>query len=150
MVCQGDKFVLVQESLLAKKGYFNLPAGTLEVEENLQACLIREVQEETGVTIVPESFLGVYQCVLGNGHNIILFLFSATIPSDAVFHSEEHAVIETLSYEEVKAYGKEDKLRSPVVLKAIEDYRGGQRLPLSSVQAWHLDDLPTIRVPNER
>lgn len=145
VLCQGDKFILVQETLLAKKGFYNLPAGTLEIDEDLNTCLIREVQEETGVTITPESFIGVYQCVLGTGHNIILFIFSANIGNEATFHSEEHVVIKALSYDEIAAYDKEGKLRSPVVLKAIEDYLNGQRLPMSTIQAWHLNDLSTIR-----
>lgn len=147
---QGNKFVLVQETLLAKKGFYNLPAGTLEIDEDLQSCLIREVEEETGIAIVPDCFVGVYQCVLGNGHNIVLFIFSAEINEDAAFHSEEHVVIEALSYDEIVTYDKAGKLRSPIVLKCIEDYRNGQCYPVSTVQAWHLDDLPTIRVPHER
>lgn len=150
VLSQGDKFILVQETLLAKRGFYNLPAGTLEIEEDLQTCLIREIREETGVTIAPESFIGVYQCVLGNGHNIVLFIFAASIDQEAVFHSEEHVVIEALSYDEIGNYDKAGKLRSPIVLKAIQDYRNGQRLPLTAVQAWHLDDLPAIRVPHER
>lgn len=150
VIRQGGKFVLVQETLSAKKGFYNVPAGTLEIDEDLQTCLIREVREETGVTIIPEAFVGVYQCVLGNGHNIILFMFAANINLGAVFHSEEHVVIKSLSYDEILAYDKAGKLRSPIVLKAIEDYRNGQRLPLKAVQAWHLEDLPTIRIPNER
>jgi 8-oxo-dGTP pyrophosphatase MutT (NUDIX family) len=146
---QGDKFILVQETLLDKKGFYNLPAGTLEIDEDLQACLVREVQEETGVTIVPKSFVGVYQYVLDTGHNIVLFIFAASIDEGATFHSEEHVVIESLSYDEVVAYDTAGKLRSPIVLKAIEDYQNGQRLPLTTVQAWHLDDLPTIRVAHE-
>ena len=144
---QGDKFILVQETLLAKKGFYNLPAGTLEIDEDLQACLVREVREETGITITPEFFVGVYQCVLGNGHNIVLFIFAASADEAASFHSEEHVVIKALSYDEIVTYDKAGMLRSPIVLKAIEDYRKGQRLPLSAVQAWHMDDLPTIRVP---
>lgn len=150
ILCQGDKFILVQETSLAKKGFYNLPAGTLEVAEDLQTCLIREVREETGATILPEHFVGVYQCVLSSGHNIVLFIFAATIDAAVTFHSEEHVVIKALSYEDIRLYDTANKLRSPIVLQAIEDYRSGQRFPVSTVKAWHLDDLPAIRVPHER
>lgn len=146
---QGDKFILVQETLLAKKGFYNIPAGTLEIDEDLLTCLKREVEEETGVAISPESFIGVYQCVLKTGHNIVLFIFAASVDEQVVFHSEEHVVIEALSYDEIVAYDKAGKLRSPIVLKCIEDYRSGQHLPLSAIQVWHLDDLPTVRVQHE-
>ncbi|GEM_PF-570243 len=149
VLSQGGKFILVQETALAKKGFYNLPAGTLEIDEDLQACLVREVQEETGVAIIPESLVGVYQCVLGNGHNIVLFIFAASVAEGVAFHSEEHVVIEALSYDEIVAYDAAGRLRSPIVLKAIEDYRKGQHAPLTTVQSWHLDDLPAIRVPHE-
>lgn len=146
---QGDKFILVQETLLAKKGFYNIPAGTLEIDEDLQTCLKREVQEETGITITPESFIGVYQCVLQTGHNIVLFIFAASVDEQTSFHSEEHVVIESLSYDEIVEYDAAGKLRSPIVLKCIEDYRNGQHLPISAVQSWHLDDLPTVRVEHK-
>lgn len=146
---QEDKFILVQETLSAKKGFYNLPAGTLEINEDLQSCIIREVREETGITVIPESFVGVYQCVLGTGHNIVLFIFAASIGKEETFHSDEHVIIEALSYEDIQAYDSAGKLRSPIVLKAIEDYRDGQRFPPSIVKAWHLDDLLTIRRPDK-
>jgi phosphatase NudJ len=146
VLTQGDGYVLVQETLSHKRGFYNLPAGTLEVNEDLLACAVREAEEETGIKIVLEHFVGVYQCVLADGNNVVLFIFATSIESDAVFHSEEHVVIEVLSYDDVVAYDKAGKLRSPIVRKSIEDYRAGQKYPLSTVQAWHLDALSTITV----
>lgn len=41
-------------------GWWGLPGGSVELNENLTACLKREIQEETGLQVVIERLLGVY------------------------------------------------------------------------------------------
>lgn len=129
-----------------KKGLYNLPAGTLESNEDLMTCIVRETKEETGASISLEHFVGVYQTVLANDDNTLFSVFAATISQDIHFHSEEHTVVKALTYNEIVSLGEADKLRAPTVLKAINDYRSSQRLPLSSVQSWHLDNMSSITV----
>ncbi len=143
---QRDKYVLVQEVRHEKAGFYNLPAGTLEVNEDFKQCITREAKEETGIDIMLECFVGVYQMVIGAGSNVVFVVFAAHAPDDAALYSEEHTVIRSLSYSEVVQLDQVGKLRSPIVRKSIEDYQNGQRLPLDSVQSWHVDDLAAIRV----
>jgi hypothetical protein len=58
-------------------------------------------------------------------------------------------VLTALDYDEIVALDKVGKLRSPIVLKAIDGYRVGQRLPLDTVQAWHVDHLASIMVEKD-
>jgi phosphatase NudJ len=146
ILVQGDKYVLVQEVRHEKEGYFNLPAGTLNSDEDLMECIVREANEETGVLVTLEYFVGIYQTVLANDNNILFPVFAATIDEGSDFHSDEHTVISAMTYEEIVNLNNASKLRAPTVLKAIDDYRNGQKLPLSAVQAWHLDSLNTITV----
>ena len=149
ILTQGDKYVLVREVRHEKQGFYNLPAGTLDVDEDIMTCVLREAAEETGTEVRLEHFVGVYQTVLADGNNIVFFIFAGSVPAGAAFHSEEHAEIECLSYDELAAYDQAGKLRAPTVLKSIDDYRGGQRLPLDAVQAWHLESLATITVEKD-
>lgn len=144
-----DKYILIQEVRHEKAGYYNLPAGTLEVDEDFTTCITREAKEETGVDISLEHFVGVYQTVIGTGSNVVFLVFAGTAPENASFHSEEHKVIKTFSFAEVVELDEANKLRSPIVRKSIEDYRGGQKLPLDIVQSWHVDDLAAIRVERD-
>ncbi len=146
LLAQGNKFVLVREVRAAKKDLYNLPAGTLEVDEDLLECIMRETKEETGVSIAPEYFVGVYQTVLADGNNILFFVFAANAPANAHFVSSEHDVIEALTYDEIVALDEAGKLRAPSVRKSIEDFRAGRRYPLEAVQTAKYDTLAAITV----
>jgi phosphatase NudJ len=149
VLVQDDRYVLIQEVRNVKKGLYNLPAGTLDINEDIITCAIRETEEETGAKVALEHFVGIYETVLANGSNILFFVFSATIDQGVTFHSEEHTVIKTFSYEDIVTMDKAGELRAPTVLKSIDDYRGGQRLPLSVIQSWHLNTLSSITVDKD-
>lgn len=149
VLVQANKYVLVQEVRNEKKDLYNLPAGTLDSDEDLMTCVIRETSEETGAVISLEHFVGIYQTVLANGNNILFSVFAASVGPSTTFHSEEHAVVKALTYDEIVTLDQAGKLRAPTVLKAITDYKDGQRLPLSAVQSWHLDNLSAITVDKD-
>lgn len=145
ILTQGDKYVLIQEVRHEKKGFYNLPAGTLEVDEDLVGCITREAKEETGVNASIEHFVGTYQTIMPSG-NVLFSVFAGKVPENSVFHSDEHEIIQALSYKEIAKLSDQGKLRSPIVMKCIDDYRSGQRFPLAAVQAWYADALGSITV----
>ncbi len=149
VLTQSEKYVLIQEVRHEKAGFFNLPAGTLEVDEDFLQCIQRETKEETGADVEVEGFLGIYQTVIASGSNVVFLVFAGKVTEHALFHSDEHTVIAAHSYDEICALNKEGKLRSPIVLKAIEDHRAGRMLPLEAVQAWHVDALSSITVEKD-
>jgi 8-oxo-dGTP diphosphatase len=42
-------------------GHWEPPGGILELDETIQAGLVREVQEETGLEVEPQALSGVYK-----------------------------------------------------------------------------------------
>jgi 8-oxo-dGTP pyrophosphatase MutT (NUDIX family) len=149
ILTQGDKFVLIKEVRNEKADLYNLPAGTLEVGEDLIACITREAKEETGADVTLECLVGIYQTVIATGSNVLFTIFAGSTSSDTMLHSDEHDVIEALTYEQIVELDKAGKLRAPTILKAIDDYRAGQKLPLSAVQSWHIDELASITVTKD-
>ena len=149
VLAQGDKYVLVREVRGAKQGLYSLPGGTLELDEDLFECLVREVEEEVGVRIHPERLVGAYQIVLADGNNVVFFVFKASVPADARLVSKEHDVIEAFTYEEILALDKAGKLRAPTVRESIEAFCAGQHYPLEVVQAAKYEVLASITVGKE-
>src|SRR4051812_43844677 len=45
----------------ADNGAWEPPGGVLELDESIEAGLVREVEEETGVRVVPVALTGVYK-----------------------------------------------------------------------------------------
>ena len=149
ILTQGDKFVLIKEVRNEKADLYNLPAGTLEVGEDLVTCITREAKEETGADITLDGLVGIYQTVIASGSNVLFTIFAGSTTLDTVFHSDEHDIIEALSYEEIVELDRAGKLRAPTILKSIDDYRAGQKLPLTAVQSWHIDKLASITVTKD-
>jgi 8-oxo-dGTP diphosphatase len=59
VVIDGSKVLLVRRGQEPLKGEWSLPGGALELGETLQQGVVREVFEETGLTVVPEGIVEV-------------------------------------------------------------------------------------------
>lgn len=150
VLMQGDEYVLVQETRgKAKSGLYNLPGGTLEPHENIIDCVTREVQEEAGVVVAPEFFVGLYQTVIGDTDNVLFFIFAGQVAQTAVFQSEEHEKIQAYSFDEIVKLNAAGELRAPSVLQSIEDVRKGIRHPLEIVRTHRTDSLASIVVAKD-
>ena len=59
VVIDGGKVLLVRRGQEPLKGEWSLPGGALELGETLQQGVVREVFEETGLTVVPNGIVEV-------------------------------------------------------------------------------------------
>lgn len=59
VVIDGTKVLLVRRGNEPLKGEWSLPGGALEVGETLQQGVLREVLEETGVTVAPAGVVEI-------------------------------------------------------------------------------------------
>ena len=133
VVENNGTFLLVEE-LANGELVFNQPAGHLDPNESLEQAAIRETFEETGWHV---ELLGVVGAALyrapGNG----VTYHRTTFYAKAIRHVES-AILDKgiqravwLCYEDILQ--RSDRMRSPLVIKAIEQYRDGHQYPLSMI-----------------
>lgn len=145
IVERQGRFLLVEEDI-QQRLVFNQPAGHVESGETLAAAVIREALEETAWRFTPHALLGTYLWRNPvNGVSFLRFAFIGTVADHDPQRSLDRGIVAThwLTRTEIAAQGA--RLRSPLVLRCIDDYLAGQQLPLHSVAALDLEAAATVR-----
>src|SRR5690606_19509771 len=111
-----------------------VPYTTLFRSETLVEAARRETLEESGWTVDIQGLLGVsLYTAPGNGITYCRHAFFGIPlqhdPERRLDHGIERAV--WLTFDEIVALGP--RLRSPMVVKTIEQYRSGHRFSLSAI-----------------
>ncbi len=66
LVIQDGRVLLVRRAIEPFYGYWDIPGGFLEAEEHPAVCVVRELEEETGLRIRLTALLGIYVDTYGN------------------------------------------------------------------------------------
>ena len=126
-----NRFLLVEERI-GGRAVFNQPAGHLEAGEDLLQAVAREVLEETAHVFEPQTLVGVYLYEIPQKQRSYLrFCFSGIVQDQPLNRplDKEIIAVHWLSRDEMQ--NRQQRLRSPMVLRCVEDYLGGVSLPLS-------------------
>ncbi len=139
IVEQDGRFLMVEERVDGRL-CLNQPAGHLEDGESLLAAAIRESREETAWTVVPQALVGVYRW-RGQDRTFLRFAFLCRAEHHDVDAALDQDIERTcwLTYDELEQ--RLGDMRSPLVMRCLEDYQRGQRFPLELLQ-----DVPSIPV----
>lgn len=134
VVERDGQFLLVEERV-GNRMVFNQPAGHVERDELLLDAVVRETLEETAWTFHPQALVGVYLWDQPERRRSFLrFTFCGPVsdhdPQRALDDGIEHAV--WMDREQMLHCSA--RLRSPMVLKCVDDYLGGKRYPLELIQ----------------
>jgi len=131
LIENDGRFLMVQERISGKT-VFNQPAGHLEDSETLLDAVIRETREETAWYFEPESVTGIYRWRHPEEHETVM---RVTFAGKGLLHDPAGELVSCiertlwLTPEEIRC--RPEKLRSPLVLRSIEDYLAGSAYPLS-------------------
>jgi 8-oxo-dGTP diphosphatase len=80
-------------------GHWEPPGGILELDETIEAGVIREVREETGLTVRPERLTGVYKNM---ERGIVAIVFRCSVIAGAESATREAAEVAWLAPDEVR------------------------------------------------
>lgn len=140
-IVERDGRFLVVEEQSGGRLVINQPAGHVETGESLVAAVQREAREETAWSFLPDALVGIY--LWGQpGHPRFLRVaftgrcrdFDSTLALDA-------GIVRTLWLTRTELLARTAQLRSPMVLRGVDDYLAGRRFPLELVQDLALEQL---------
>ncbi len=137
------RFLLVEERV-AGHLVLNQPAGHLEPGETLLEAVVREVREETAWGFTASALLGVYLWRHPHtGRQFKRFAFTGEV-ADHREQPLDAGIVAThwLHPADVRARGVQ--LRSPLVLRCIDDYLAGARSPLAAVARLDLESALAV------
>lgn len=135
---QDQRFLMVEE-LKQGQTVYNQPAGHLEPHESLLQAVIRETREETARDFEAEYISGIYrwdQFPAGGEQRNRCFLRVAFVGSCHHYDPDQpldDGIVRALWLSREELATQPEKLRSPMVLRCIDDYLAGARYPLDLV-----------------
>jgi 8-oxo-dGTP pyrophosphatase MutT (NUDIX family) len=139
VVERDGRFLLVEE-LIAGKLVLNQPAGHLENRETLIEAAIRETREETAWRFHPGALVGVYLWHKPDTDRTFLrFAFSGTVDNHDASQPLDRGIQRALWMSREQLLAQPARLRSPMVIRCVDDYLRGRRLPLDTVASLSLE-----------
>lgn len=134
---RDGRFLLVEEE--TSHGLkLNNPAGHLDPGESPMEGCAREALEETAWQFRPTHLVGIYLARFikqADGEDItyLRFAFCGEAGAFDATRKLDAGIVRTLWLTPDELRSSADRHRSPLVLRCMEDYLAGVRLPLSTV-----------------
>lgn len=133
IVQQGNRFLIVEERIRSSL-LFNQPAGHVDDGESIVDAAVRETLEETAWHFVPRALLGIYLWRNPeNGHSILRVAISGEVTGHEAGRVLDKPVVAAHWMEREQLLAQPDRLRSPLVMRCIDDYLAGHRHELSAL-----------------
>jgi NADH pyrophosphatase NudC (nudix superfamily) len=137
VVEREGRFLVVEENT-QDRIVFNQPAGHVEDGESLIEAVIRETLEESGRTFTPEALIGVYSWTNpANNITYLRFAFTGSISERDPARKLDEGIIDAVWKSRDELLAQPDKLRSPLVMRVIDDYLAGRRYHLDLLHILH-------------
>jgi ADP-ribose pyrophosphatase YjhB (NUDIX family) len=134
VVERNGQFLLVEE-LVGSRLVFNQPAGHVEAGEPLVDAVVRETLEETAWTFRPEALVGVYFWEHPEKRRSFLrFTFCGQVRDHDAARELDQGIERAVWLNREQLLAREARLRSPMVLRCVDDYLDGRRYPLEIVR----------------
>jgi 8-oxo-dGTP pyrophosphatase MutT (NUDIX family) len=130
VVERQGRFLMVEERV-ARRLVFNQPAGHVEEDEDLLDAVVRETLEETAWEFKPQAIVGIYLWKNpANGKSFLRVAYGGIACNHDSRRRLDPAILRVHWLTRDQLLGRQSKMRSPMVLRCVDDYRAGTRLPL--------------------
>jgi 8-oxo-dGTP pyrophosphatase MutT (NUDIX family) len=129
VVARDDRFLMVEER---SSGIIvvNQPGGHIEADESPEDAIIRETLEETRCEISVSGLLGVYLWIHPQSRQQFLrIVYVADLLSENHSRMLDNGIYAVHWYSIADLVHRKRDLRSPIVMRCVEDYSSGHRQP---------------------
>ena len=129
VVEHDGKFLIIEERSSGVV-VVNQPGGHIEAGESPEQAAERETLEETGCITAVTELLGVYLWIHPQTRqNFLRIVFVADLLSHDKTRELDDGIYAVHWYTLEELERRRHELRTPMVLKSVEDYRAGTRQP---------------------
>lgn len=117
VIKKDGKYLLVQEKQPKVYGLWNLPAGYVDKDEEVEHAAIREAKEESGYDVELDGLIGLYH---DTTKEPLKHVFKAHVVGGEL-HIPEDEILDAkwLTYDEIKKLHEDGKLRARFIFEAI-------------------------------
>ena len=110
VIKKDNKYLLIQEGQECCKGKWNLPAGILEINENVFDGAKREIYEECGYEVEIDGIATIGNRIIYDDNFLVISFSTKIIGGNLKYDNEEIIDARWFSYDEV--IGMQSQLRS--------------------------------------
>ena len=133
-IAERDGAFLIVEEESDGRVVLNQPAGHLDEGERLLDAVVRETLEETAWHFTPEAVTGVYRWRSPeNDRTYLRFCFCGRCDAHEPERGLDQGILRALWLDRDALQAQAQRLRSPMVLRGIDDYLAGVRYPLALI-----------------
>lgn len=130
---RDGRFLMVEEECRGEM-VINQPAGHVENGEGLSAAAIRETFEETGWHVDVDSVISVYRWLCPEtGETYFRVAFGGRLLEHDPQHTLDQGILRALWMSPDELQQMNHQLRSPLVMRSINDYMKNIRYPLDLI-----------------
>lgn len=126
---RDGRFLLIEEEIKGRR-VLNQPAGHLERGETLPAAVARETLEESGHRFRPAGVTGLYRWTTPTRKTYLRVCFHGTVSDYDPARPLDQGIVGPLWLSREEVAERAPHLRSPMVLRCIDDYLAGCHYPL--------------------
>jgi 8-oxo-dGTP pyrophosphatase MutT (NUDIX family) len=143
-VVERDGRFLVVEERAGRRIVINQPAGHLEAGESLLEAVVRETLEETAYRFEPEHLLGIYLWRDPvTDRTFLRVAFTGNVAGPDLGLRLDRCIVRAAWLSREQLALRPHSLRSPLVMRCVDDYLGGSRHPLSLLNHIGLEEAAT-------
>jgi 8-oxo-dGTP pyrophosphatase MutT (NUDIX family) len=131
IAAERGRFLMVEERV-ARRRVFNQPAGHVEDGETFIAAVVRETLEETTWHFEPQFVVGIYLWRNpGTARSYLRVAFGGTLLRQEPGRELDNGIVRTHWFTREQLLAHSSRLRSPLVMRCVDDWLAGARYPLA-------------------